>query len=99
MASSSSQRNLGSGLALAAATVALPVLVYVGLNGSNQTGNNQTGNNQTGNDQNGDNQNGDGHITVVPEPNAGWVLVPFFGAVLLFSSRQFFRANSAKDGR
>jgi len=29
---------------------------------------------------------------VVPETNAGWVLAPFFGAVLLFSARHA-RAN------
>src|SRR5580704_9222565 len=44
-------------------------------------------------DDKGDNgkgkDRGDKDIPVVPEANAGWVLVPFFGAVLLFSSRQF----------
>ena len=33
-------------------------------------------------------------VPVVPEANAGWVLVPFFGAVLVFSSRQLFRAKA-----
>lgn len=33
-------------------------------------------------------------IPVVPEANAGWVLIPFFGAVLLVSLRQFFRADA-----
>ena len=32
-----------------------------------------------------------GNIPVTPEPNVAWVLVPFFGAVLLFSARQLFR--------
>jgi len=36
----------------------------------------------------------DRHVPVVPEANAGWVLIPFFGAVLLFSARQFFRAKA-----
>jgi hypothetical protein len=36
----------------------------------------------------------DKNISVVPEANAGWVLIPFFGAVLLFSARQFFRAKA-----
>lgn len=36
----------------------------------------------------------DKHIPVVPEANAGWVLIPFFGAVLLFSWRQFSRAKA-----
>jgi hypothetical protein len=35
-------------------------------------------------------------IPVVPEANAGWVLVPFFGAVLFFSTRQLFRGKVAE---
>ena len=37
--------------------------------------------------------NNQGGIPVVPEANAGWVLVPFFGAVLLYSWRQLSRAK------
>ena len=33
-------------------------------------------------------------VPVVPEANAGWVLVPFFGAVLLYSWRQFSRSRA-----
>ena len=33
---------------------------------------------------------GDPAVSSVPEANAGWVLIPFFGLVLLFSARQFF---------
>jgi hypothetical protein len=33
-------------------------------------------------------------IPVVPEANVGWVLVPFFGAVLVFSSRRLFRKKA-----
>jgi hypothetical protein len=29
-------------------------------------------------------------ITTVPEPSTAWVLLPFFGAVLLFSTRHLF---------
>jgi hypothetical protein len=36
----------------------------------------------------------DRHVPAVPEANAGWVLIPFFGAVLLFSARQVFRAKA-----
>jgi hypothetical protein len=36
----------------------------------------------------------DRNVPVVPEANAGWVLIPFFGAVLFFSARQFFRAKA-----
>ena len=43
-----------------------------------------------------DGKDKDKHIPIVPEANAAWVLVPFFGAVLLLSSRRFFSANLAK---
>ena len=33
-------------------------------------------------------------VPVVPEANAAWVLIPFFGAVLLFSWRQFSRSKA-----
>jgi hypothetical protein len=33
-------------------------------------------------------------VPVVPEANAAWVLVPFFGAVLLYSWRQFSRSKA-----
>jgi hypothetical protein len=36
----------------------------------------------------------DGPISAVPEANAGWVLVPFVGAVLVFSWRKFAGANT-----
>jgi hypothetical protein len=35
-------------------------------------------------------------IPAVPETNAGWVLVPFLGAVLLFSAREPFRPRAAQ---
>jgi hypothetical protein len=44
----------------------------------------------------GQNNNNQGQISPVPEANAGWVLIPFFGAVLLFSARQLFRAKAAE---
>ena len=48
----------------------------------------------------GGNNNNQGGIPVVPEANAGWVLVPFFGAVMLFSARQLFRGKATeKNGR
>jgi hypothetical protein len=67
--------------ALVAVTLTLPVLAYAQQN--NQGNNNQGGN-----------QNGQGTIRPVPEANAGWVLIPFFGAVLLFSWRRFSRAKA-----
>jgi hypothetical protein len=33
---------------------------------------------------------GDPKVSSVPEANAGWVLIPFLGLVLVFSARQFF---------
>jgi hypothetical protein len=35
-------------------------------------------------------------IPVVPEANAGWAIVPFFGAVLLFSARDLFRGKATE---
>jgi hypothetical protein len=76
--------------ALAAATLILPVLAYAGHdNGKGNNGeNNGKGDNGNGNDR------GDKHIPVVPEANAGWVLIPFFGAVLLYSWRQSSRSRA-----
>ncbi len=77
--------SFGKALALAAATLVLPILVYAGTdNGKGNNGNN-----------NGK-QNGKGvsSIPVVPEANAGWVLLPLVGAVLLFSSRRLLRAKA-----
>ena len=72
--------------ALAGAILILPVLAYAGHD----------------QDKRGDNDDNKGkgsdrRIPVVPEANAAWVLVPFFGAVLLFSTRRFFSANLAKN--
>ena len=39
---------------------------------------------------------GDPTVSSVPEANAGWVLVPFFGLVLLFSARHLFRGRVAE---
>jgi hypothetical protein len=46
----------------------------------------------------GDNneRHGDPHISAVPEANAGWVLLPFMGAVLLFSARRLFREKATE---
>ena len=38
---------------------------------------------------------GGASIPVVPEANAGWVLIPVMAAVLLFSSRQLWAARRA----
>jgi hypothetical protein len=74
-------KRISKACALLAATLILPVLSYA----QDQGGNNQGGNN---------NNQGGNHV--VPETNAGWMLVPFFGAVLLFSARQLFRPKAAQ---
>jgi hypothetical protein len=75
--------------ALAAVTLVLPALAYAGHdNGKSYDGKKSGG---------GGNDHGNRNIPVVPEANAGWVLLPFFGAVLLFSSRQFLRAKASQN--
>ena len=76
------QNRLRLACALLATTLFLPVMAYAG-----------TDNGKGNNGQNKGNQNGHDKIPVVPEANAGWVLIPFFGTVLLFSWRQFSRAK------
>jgi len=39
---------------------------------------------------------GDPTVSSVPEANAGWVLIPFLGIVLVFSARQLFRAKATE---
>jgi hypothetical protein len=83
--------RLGKICAVLAVTFILPVLGYAGTD--NGTGNGGQNNGK----QNGhDNIAVAGHdnIPVAPEANALWVLVPFFGAVLLFSARQLFRPKA-----
>jgi hypothetical protein len=76
--------------ALLAATLMLPVLAYADHDGGKGTkvdnDEHRWGDHDTHRDR-------DRHFPVVPEANAGWVLVPFFGAVLLYSWRQFSRAK------
>ena len=70
--------------ALVAVTLVLPALAYAG--NDNGKGNDGTNNGKGNNKQ----------IPVVPEANAGWVLVPFFGVVLLFSARHLFRGKATE---
>jgi len=72
--------------ALLATTLLLPALAFADHdNGKGNKGEkDDKGDNGKGKDR------GDKVIPVVPEANAGWVSVPFFGAVLLFSSRRVF---------
>ena len=74
--------------ALASAILILPVLAYAGHDQDKRGGND---------DNKGKGSDREKRIPVVPEANPAWVLVPFFGAVLLFSSRRFLSANLAKN--
>jgi len=40
--------------------------------------------------------NGYPRVSAVPEANTGWVLVPFMGAVLLFSARHLIRRKATE---
>jgi hypothetical protein len=66
--------------ALTAVTLILPALAYADRDHDRDL-------NRDHHEQRGD-RDRDKHIPVVPEANAGWVLIPFVGAVLLFSWRQ-----------
>jgi hypothetical protein len=79
------QKNVRKLCALAAATLILPALAYAGHdNGKGNDGQN----NGRGNDHR------DPPVCTVPEANTGIVLIPFFGAILLFSAYRLFRAKA-----
>ena len=82
MSSFHSHDHLSKVCALVAATLILPVLAFAG-----------TDNGNGNNGQNNGNQYGR-NIPVVPEANTGIVLIPFFGAILLFSAYRLFRAKA-----
>jgi hypothetical protein len=73
--------------ALVAVTLILPALAYADRDHDRD-------NDRDNHEQRGSDRDRDDHIPVVPEANAGWVLIPFFGAVLLFSWRQFSRSKA-----
>jgi hypothetical protein len=85
MSSFPSHDHLRKVCALLAATSILPVLAFAGSDNGN-------GNNG----QNNGNQYGRDKVSAVPEANAGWVLIPFFGIVLLFSARHLFRGKATE---
>jgi hypothetical protein len=78
--------------ALVAASLILPALAYA--DRDNDKDNHWRADNDEHHGR-GDNdkRHGDPHVSAVPEANAGWVLIPFFGAVLLFSARNLFRGK------
>jgi hypothetical protein len=74
------QNRVGKVCALTAATLIVPSLAFAS--------------HDKDNDDKGKEKDRDPKtIPVVPEANAGWVLIPFVGALLLFSWRQFSRAK------
>jgi hypothetical protein len=90
MSSFPSHDHLRKVCALSAAALILPVLAFAG------TDNGQGNNGQNNGNQYGKGKNDDPPVSAVPEANAGWVLIPFFGIVLLFSARQLFRGKATE---
>jgi hypothetical protein len=84
-----SHNRIGKVCALVAATLVLPFMAYAGTDNGKGNGGQNNGN-QYGHDK------GDRSVPVVPEANAGWVLIPFVGAVLLFSARRLFHAKESR---
>ena len=83
MINSPLRNNVRKISALLAAILILPTLALAG-NGQGQNGNGQGGNG-----------NGQGSFWA-PEANTGIVLIPFIGAVMVFSAVQFLRARAAQ---
>jgi hypothetical protein len=79
--------QLKNRLRILCAVIALPALAYADHENDK--------NSDRGNHGRGDNdeRHGDPHVSAVPEANAGWVLIPFFGVVVLFSARNLFRGK------
>jgi hypothetical protein len=82
--------------AVVAASIALPALAYA--DHDNEKGNHWRASHNDEHHERGDNDKHQGNqqIPVVPEANAGCVLIPFLGAVLLFSARNLFREKVAE---
>ena len=81
--------------ALVAASLILPALAYA--DHDNDRGNHwRADNDEHQGKGDNDKHQGNQQIPVVPEANAGWVLIPFLGAVLLFSARNLFRGKVAE---
>jgi hypothetical protein len=82
--------HFGKLCALIAATLVLPALAFAGHD--NGKGNDGQNNGRGDEDQ----HPGDPRISAVPEANAGIVLIPFVGAVLLFSARHLLRRRATE---
>ena len=80
--------------ALVAASLILPALAYADhADKGNYGENNGRGNHDESNDRDNDHKP---PMCSTPEANTGMVLIPFVGAVLLFSSLHLFRAKVAQ---
>ena len=78
--------------AVVVASIALPALAYA--DHDNDKGNHWRADNDEHHARGDNNKHhGNQQIPVVPEANAEWVLIPFLGAVLLFSARHLFRGK------
>src|ERR1700738_3618478 len=81
------QNHIGKVCALVAATLILPSLAHADRDHDRDNG-------RDNHERHGGDRDRDDHIPVVPEANTVWALIPFVGAVLLFSWRQFSRATA-----
>ena len=79
--------------ALAAASLILPALAFADRH--NDKGDH--GRDDNDKDQEGGGQgHGDPRVSSVPEANPAWILIPFTGAVLLYSARHLFPKKATK---
>jgi hypothetical protein len=81
----SSFHHIGKICSLAAAALILPALAYA--DRDNDRDDRGRGDNDR-HQETGD--HGDPRVSSVPEANPAWILIPFMGAVLLFSARKLF---------
>jgi hypothetical protein len=86
-------RRLRDLCAVAAASLILPALAYADHDNDRSI---HWRNDNENHGRDSDDRHGDPHISAVPEASAGWVLVPFIGAVLLFSTRKLFRNRTTQ---
>jgi hypothetical protein len=84
--------------ALLAASFVLPLLTFAESDHGKGNSGNQYGKGEDKYGKGEDNgRRGDPRISSVPEANPGIVLIPFVGAVLLFSSIQLLRMKTQKS--
>jgi hypothetical protein len=84
--------NVRKVCALVAASLILPALAYADHDNDKDSYRDNHGRGDK------DDHQGDPRISAVPEANTGIVLIPFVGAVLLFSSLQLLRMKAQKNG-